>query len=315
MLPPQIISVGSINLDVQVRADRWPAKGGSGLADDCLMVSGGKAANVAYLARSLGAAAQLIARVGDDPMVPRLLAPLEDLGVDLSEVRQTANCLSGVALIMTPPDGKKSILMAPNANHAWTSEDADRLSNLIGRAPHDSVIVVDFEISPSLAGRVITAAYDAGHRVVLDPSPPQAIPQPTFALVDYVTPNSTEAEQLTGIEVRDRDTAFAAAEAIHRLGSTNVLVKLATGGCVVVNSGTATEIETVPVEPTDMTGAGDAFAAALAVALLENRPLLEAARWAVAASAIAVTRYGAQAAYPNRRELENQLMRVRVSAR
>lgn len=315
MPPPRIISVGSINLDVQVRADGWPAKGKSGLGRDCLLVGGGKAANVAYLARYLGAAAQLIARVGDDPVVPRILAPLEELGVDLAEVRQTLDCLSGVALIMTPPDGEKSILLAPNANQAWTGEDEDGVADLIVRAPQGSVVVVDFEISVPVAARAVAAARAAGHRVVLDPAPPQNVSPEVLAQADYVTPDSNEAEQLSGIEIHDARAAFAAAEAIHRLGAGNVLVKLGTGGCVIVGDDTTAQIEAEPVEPYDTTGAGDAFAATLAVALLENRPLLEAACWAVAAATVAVTRYGSQAAYPTRREVEDQLARVSVRRR
>lgn len=312
MAAPQIISIGSINLDVQVRADGWPAKGKSGLGHDCLLVSGGKAANVAYLARHLGAAAQLIARVGDDPMVPHLLAPLEAMGVDLSHVKQTPGCLSGVALIMTAPDGEKSILLAPNANQTWTSEDEDHLADVIHRAPRGSVVVVDFEVSVSVAARAVEAAHAAGHHVVLDPAPPQDVPVEILAQAGYVTPDSSEAEQLAGIEVRDPDSAIAAAEAICRLGAGNVLVKLASGGCIVVGNGMTAQIETERVEPIDTTGAGDAFAATLAVALSEDRPLLEAAHWAVAAATIAVTRYGSQAAYPNRGEVEDQLARVSV---
>lgn len=315
MASSRIISIGSINLDVQVRADGWPAKGKSGVGSHCQLVSGGKAANVALLARQLGAAVKLVGRVGDDPMVSRVLASLKAAGVDLSDVWQTAACLTGVAMIMTPPDGEKSILLAPNANHAWSNDDERRLGEMIRRSPAGSLVVVDFEITASVAARAMAEARAAGHRVVLDPSPPQAIPHAILAQADYVTPNSSEAGQLAGMDVHDPDSAFAAAEAIRRLGARNVLVKVSNGGCIIAGDEATARIETERVEPVDTTGAGDAFAAALAVALSENRSLLEAGRWAVAAATITVTRYGAQAAYPNRREIEAQLAQVGVQPR
>jgi ribokinase len=310
MPEPRILSIGSINLDVQVRAPGWPERGGAGLASDCRLAGGGKAANVAYLARRLGVPAQLIGGVGDDPMVGRLLELLRGVDADLSEVLATPGCLTGVALIMTPPDGKKLILLAPNANRAWEAEDAPRVAATVRRAPAGSIVVVDFEITVDVAAAAVEAAHVAGLRVIVDPAPASDVPPSSLSQADYVTPDAEEARQLTGITARDADNALAAARALRDRGVRTAIVKRSGGGCAVVGPDVTASIEPEPVKAIDTNGAGDAFAATLAVALLEGRSILDAARHAVAAAGLTTTRYGAQASFPDRRELEEHATRI-----
>lgn len=303
----QIISLGSVNVDFQVRAERWPEPGETLLGGEFLMIGGGKAANVAYLARRLGVAARLVARVGDDPLHEHALQALRTAGVDLSQTLTVGGCATGVALIVVRPDGEKAIVLAANANDGWTPADADAVAAAVAEAGPGSVLVADLEVPGFVVRRAVESARGTGYGVVLDPSPADRMPPDLYPFVDCITPNRTEAERLTGIAVRRTKDAYRAGEVLRDRGVRAACMKLGAEGCVVVSPDTQVHLPAFPVRTVDATGAGDAFAGALGVALLEGQPVREAARFAVAAAAAAVTRYGSQPSYPTRAEIQRLL--------
>jgi ribokinase len=307
----RIIALGSINVDFEVRAERWPAPGTTLLGRDFLMAGGGKGGNVAYLARRLGVGTRLIGHVGDDVLCEQALRSLRDAGVDLHSTKVVAGCPTGVAMIVVRPDGEKAIVAAGNANDTWTAADAHDAAVTVAADPPGSVLVADLEVPAFVTQQVVEAARRRNLRTVLNPSRPERMPDSLYPLIDYMTPNPFEARQLTGIAVESVDAAFRAGQVLVDRGVSTALVKLARGGCVVVTKDRRDYIPTVPVRAIDTTGAGDAFAGALSVALLEERPVLEAARFAVAAATLSVQKYGAQPSYPTRSELEHALAHQR----
>ncbi|MEC4813287.1 MAG: PfkB family carbohydrate kinase [Scytonema sp. PMC 1069.18] len=138
-----VISLGSVNADFQVRVDRRPNLNETLVAHDFVQLSGGKAANVAYLTRCLGVSATLIARVGSDTLKEQALQPLRDIGIDLQYVLAVEGKSTGVSMITVPPDGKKGIILAENANNNWSQEDVSVVRTAIESAPSGSVLVVD----------------------------------------------------------------------------------------------------------------------------------------------------------------------------
>ncbi|MFC4167620.1 ribokinase [Teichococcus aestuarii] len=315
MARPILLSLGSVNADFQVRVPEAPDPGRTLPATDFTRLSGGKAANRAVLACRLGHPARLLARVGDDDLREQALAPLRRAGIDLGGVSVAEGVATAVSMIAVLPDGKKSIVLAGNANDSWRQEDGEAAAAAIAAAPAGSLLAVDCEIPPDVAARAIAAARGRGLAVVLDPSPADRVRDAMLAQATAVTPNPSEAEGLTGVRV---DGPEAGAEAARRLAGRGVAiacVKLQDGGCVLWQDGRATHIPSVPVEVVDSTGAGDAFAGALAVALLEGRPVLEAACFAVAASHLAVTAFGSQEAYPGRDRIEALLPRLAAGQR
>jgi ribokinase len=306
-----VISLGSINLDLQARADSWPQAGKLSTLQDFLVVVGGKAANVAYFVKRLGVPAMLIARTGDDALAPPARALLEQIGVDLRFTRALSDAHTGVAMILVGRDADKAIALAANANDAWSREDAEDAATAVRLAPSGSVLACDLEISAEALARAIDAARERGFPVVLDPSPAQRFDAAQWRGVDYLTPNPGEAETLTGVVVRGPEDGFRAGKLLQDRGVRNVLVKLREGGCAVMGEAESFLVEAPHVTPVDKTGAGDAFAGAVAVAVGRGLPLREVARMAVAAATIAVTRYGSQASYPDRAELEKWIALVR----
>lgn len=301
---PVVLSLGSVNVDFQVRIDGTPEFGTTLLGRDFRRLGGGKAANVAFLARRLDVAAQLLARVGDDDLSEHALAPLREIGVDLARTSAVQGHSTGVALIAVPPDGQKTIILAGNANEAWTRDDASEVVLAIERAPRGSVLVVDYEIAGFVVEQAVEAASRRGLPVVLDPAPPDRVDWRLLPRIAVVVPDASETEHLTGIAIDDLAAGARAAGILLERGAQAACVKLKGGGCVLAQAEQTVHVAPVPVEVIDTTGAGDAFAGALAVALLEQRPMVEAACFAAAASLLAVAGYGSQPAYPTRADLE-----------
>jgi ribokinase len=298
-----VISLGSVNADFQVRVDRRPDLSETLLASDFLQLSGGKAANVAYLTRKLGHPARLIAHVGTDHLAEQALKPLQEAGVDLQFVHQVEGEPTGVSMITVPPDGQKGIILAANANLAWKQEDISTVQDAIASAPAGSVLVVDYEVAQFIVEAAIATACEHNIPVILDPSPADRVNQSLFSKVTYLVPDAGEAEKLATIKIDSVDHARQAAQYFLKQGVKNPCVKLKDGGCVLVNHEQMLHIPPVSVDVVDATGAGDAFAGALAVAVLEGRSLRDAITFATAASHVTVTRYGSQPAYPNRSEI------------
>ena len=309
---PRILSLGSVNADFQVRTERRPEISETLFATDFMRLSGGKSANVAFLGRKLGLEAALFAHVGNDDLAEQALSALRDIGVDLSGVKTVHGQSTGVAMITVPPDGKKGIVMSPNANTAWSSEDIEHVMHAVRKASSGSVLVTNCEIPVSVVEQIMHAARQCGIRTVLDPSPGDRVTDTLLGFADFVTPNAGEAKSITGIECKDPESALAAAKQIRERGARAVCIKLSDGGCVMLDEEGAVRIDAVPVEVVDSTGAGDAFAGALAVAMLEQQTNREAARTAVAASHLAVTAYGSQPAYPNREQLQEMIQRLTI---
>ncbi len=307
MPKPVIISLGSINMDVQVRTDRWPDSGETLLANEFVMTGGGKAANVAVLARKLGAEALLIGHVGDDSLADDILRGLNGADVDLRHVSRVADASTAVSIIVVRPGGEKTIILAPNANLAWNE---GRDAEAIGAAPERSVLVVDLEIPSPVVHRAIQAGRDRSFPVVLDPSPADRVTNDIYEFVSVLTPNTSEAGQHTGIDVDSDEAAERAGRALVDRGVGAVCQKLDGGGCVVVTRDATHHIHPVPVDVVDQTGAGDAFAGGMGVALLEGMEMADAALCAVACSHIAVTAYGSQQSYPSRDDLDRMIARL-----
>lgn len=302
---PLVLSLGSINADFQVRVARRPQVSETLEASDFRRFSGGKAANVSYFARFLGLESLLIGHVGDDDLAGQALDPLSRVGVNLDHVAKVAGQSTGVAMISVPPDGKKGIVLASNANRAWKESDLREVLKAIYSAPPGSVLAVDCEIPMFVLESAAAAAKERQFKVIVDPSPADNITDALIAMADFITPNVSEAKTLTGIDCDDSDASACAGDMLVERGAKVAVIKLADGGCLVVREDQCLSILPIPVTVNDTTGAGDAFAGALAVALTEKRPTITALSFAVAASHLAVTDYGSQAALPNREQIES----------
>jgi len=304
---PGILVVGSVNMDLVLRAARMPAPGETVLGHDLITSPGGKGANQAVAAARLGADCRMLGRIGDDAFGEELLDGLETEGVDCAAVAVTPGVASGVAFIVVDDQGENTIVVASGANHAVTPEDVSAHVDLFADA---DVVVLQCELPMETVEAAIQTAQAQGCAVVLDPAPaPERAPAAMFA-VDVITPNQSEAAILTGENAGDADEVSArnAAARLLSRGAKAVVLKLGGQGSLVsTDPGNGVIVPPFQVDVVDTTAAGDAFTGALAVALARGDRLEEAARFANAAGALACTRLGAQSAMPTSDTVENLL--------
>lgn len=284
-----VLVVGSANADLVVPVDRRPAGGETVLGGDTRISPGGKGANTAVAAARLGAQVALLGAVGDDPYGAMLLDSLRASGVHIGLVRTTGRP-TGIAYITVTPDGENAILVSPGANS--TLQPAD----LTGALEGVKVMVASMEIPLPTVESAVAAAAGAGVRVLLNLSPVAKVASATLTALDVLLVNEHEAAALLG----PRD--YAPAKLLD-LGPRSAVVTLGARGAVVVTPDGLTEVASPRVDVVDTTGAGDAFAGALAASLAAGASLVDAAHKAVTVAAVSVTRSGAQPSYPRIDEL------------
>lgn len=305
-----VLSLGSVNADFQMRITAPPGSAAMLLAHDMWRLGGGKAANIAYLARLLGREAVLLGRVGNDELAEQALAPLRRAGVDLTAVHH-AQGATGVAVVLVPSSGKKQIVLAENANDGWSEEELAAIAWRITHTTAPAILVADYEVPAAAVARAVQVACGRGLPVVIDPAFPERAERDVLALADALTPNESEARKLAGIgQEASLEAVAGALQATLR--PPLLCIKLEGGGCLLSWQGGLRHIPSAAEEVVDSTGAGDAFTGALAVALLEGQAPPDAAVFAVAAADLAVAAYGAQPSYARRARTDAQAAAIRA---
>jgi ribokinase len=275
---PSITVVGSVNLDLVATGARLPAPGETVTGATLARHPGGKGANQALAARRLGADVRLVACVGDDAMGSEALALLRAEGVDLRNCRLDPRAPTGVALIAVSADGENQIVVTPGANHELRAEHLP--------APDEGALICQLEIPVETVAAAVAQA--AGY-VCLNLAPAIEVPDAVLRRADLLVANDAEAAVY--------------GERLHRGGLTAVTHGAA--GATLFRHGRVVARAAPPsVTAVDTTGAGDAFVAALTVALLEGRSEARALAFACAAGALTATQPGAQPSLPQRVEVE-----------
>jgi ribokinase len=305
---PDVLVVGGANMDFLIKGAALPRPGATLQGAEFQEAPGGKGANQAVAAARLGARVALVARVGADARGRSVLERLKAENVDTRAVTTDDHTPTGVALIMVDAAGEKQILTTPGANQQLSAADVERASDLLANS---KVILLQLETPLEVVATAVRLARAAGARVVLDPAPAIPLPEALLKDVHVLRANSNEAEVLTGVSVTDAASAKLAAQNLIHRGVSAACVS-APGGTFLLSADTELWFSHLPVPAIDATGAGDAFAGALATALAEGRALSEAVRFAHAAAALKITKLGAQAGLPRRDEVLGMLPRARA---
>ena len=297
--------VGSINLDLVVRAVELPKPGQTIIAERLERIPGGKGANQAVAAARLGAVVRMIARLGDDPPSILLRQQLEANGVDTGDIPETLGVTSGTAIIAVEESGQNTIIVVPGANGELALEDIRRAER--GIATSD-LLLVQLETPQGPARAALQAARENRVFSVLNAAPVPRHLEVDLALADVLCVNESEAAQLTGMPVTDAEQARLAAESLRGRGAQRVVITLGAQGAVGLDlDGTFHSVAAFPVQAVDATAAGDAFVAAMGLALVGGARLTEAIRAGNAAGGVAASRAGAQPSLPTREEMEKWL--------
>lgn len=297
-----IVVVGSINLDFVTNAEHIPVPGETVHGNQFQMHPGGKGANQAVAIARLGYPVQLIGRLGKDPAGRQLRLHLENAGVGLAGVEEVEGT-SGVAVIIVSDQGENCIVVTPGANATVSPEMIDHHAELIRGA---ALVLTQLEIPIASVARLAELCHRAGVPLMLDPAPAKPLPAELLRLVRWFTPNETEAAfyieaALPGAQASDPHTT---ARLLTKQGPAGILLKRGSHGVYLADGAEEARLPAMKVEVLDTTAAGDAFNGAFAVGLVLGKSAWESAQFAVAASALSVTRAGAQPSMPSRQEVD-----------
>lgn len=304
---PTIAVVGSSNMDLVVKSNRIPAIGETILGGDFIMAPGGKGANQAVAAAKLGARVFFIAKLGEDIFGSKSLDNFKKEGVNTKYVLQTKDAPSGVALIMVDDDGNNLIVVAPGANNKLSPEDVKEAESDIASS---GALVAQLEVPIETIEFAAGLANKSNVPFILDPAPAQKLSPQLLNTVDVLTPNETEAQILTGVEVKDQKSAGTAAKKLLDCGVKTVILTMGVNGYLTVSKEAEEFIPARKVKAADSTAAGDAFTGSLAVGLARGQTFSEAALFANDVAAVSVTKMGAQPSMPTVQEVEAFISRM-----
>jgi ribokinase len=291
----KICVIASLNTDLVVSVERFPQPGETITGKEFGTFPGGKGANQAVAASRLGADVRIVGKVGDDLYGKKYVETLKDNGIDFRGLGVEQGCSSGIAVIEVDDSGENHIVYTPGANAKMDMEFIEDQWDYMQEA---DIFLIQLEIPLKTVLYTIRRLHESGKTVILDPAPARKLPDEIFNCIDYITPNETEIEILTGIKVDCEDDCNRAARCLLDKGVRTVIAKAGKDGAYIANENEFIHIPGFKVNPIDTTAAGDSFNAGFAFALAKSRTLTECVRIANAVGALSTTAKGAQSAMP-----------------
>jgi ribokinase len=298
----RIVILGIFVADTAYRAERQPKMGETILGRTFALGPGGKGSNQAVAAAMAGGEVHFITRLGRDDFAGIARSTWAKAGV-IPEITEDPESYTGAAYIfIEDATGNNAIIVAPGAAGRISVEDVESRAELIGGA---SVFVTQLEQPIPAAHRALEIARKGGARTILNPAPAAELPPGMLALCDFVTPNESEAEGITGVPVRSVADAERAAEALLAQGVGAAIITLGEKGALYRDASRSVHVPVFDAGPVvETTGAGDAFNGGFATALAEGADPVEAVRFGCATASISVTRPGTAPSMPTRAEID-----------
>ena len=298
---PAVVVIGSYLVALVMEVERFPAVGETVSGGGYFETHGGKGSNMAVQAARLGAQCSFVGRVGDDSRGRAFRAMLAGEGVGTDHLHLQENIATGVGFVILGPGGQNMIAIDSGANAQFSTADVDGAAGAM-RSP--STVLTQLEIPLATALRGMQRGRAAGCTTILNPAPAQDLSAHDLASVSVITPNETEARVCLGMAASERADEETLGRRLLERGCGAALLTLGERGCLCVTAGGSEHIPDFAIpEVVDTTGAGDAFNAALAVALAEGRALSEAARFANAAAALCCTTLATLPSYRTREQV------------
>lgn len=297
-----IVVLGIFVADTAFRAERQPKMGETILGTDFRLGPGGKGSNQAVAAARAGGEVHFITRLGKDDFAQLAHKTWAEAGVRPAVIEDGESYTGAAYIFIEAKSGNNAIIVSPGAAGRFDLADVERQAELIGSA---KVFLTQLEQPVSVALKGLELAKAGGAHTILNPAPAAELPTGMLGLCDFVTPNESEAEGLTGIAVNCVASARAAATRLREMGAGAALITLGAQGAFFDDGARDEHIEPFDAGPVvETTGAGDAFNGAFSVAIAEGRDALDAARFGCAAGAMSVTRPGAAPSMPERPEID-----------
>jgi ribokinase len=294
--------MGSYVADVAFRTNKLPAWGETLMGVSFQLGPGGKGSNQAVAAARAGAKVSFISKLGEDAFGDLARATYRAEGIDTRHLLRSSTSTGAAAIIIDAKTGENSIIVVPGACLELTPKEVDETKDLIADS---AVFVTQLELALPTVEHGLKLARSWNVPTILNPAPGCRLPTSIFAYCDYLTPNESETETLTGIAVNNHADAERAADAFLRMGVRNVVITLGADGVFVKNGAARAHVAACNAGPVvETTGAGDAFNGGFAVALAEGKDILDAARFGCVVAGLSVTRAGTAPSMPFRAEVD-----------
>ncbi len=300
----KILVVGSTNVDFLIKSDKLPALGETVTDGTFMQNFGGKGANQAVGAARAGGEVIFVTCLGKDLYADELLRSFRKDGIDTQYVFTDPDSATGSALIMLDRDGNNYLSVAPGANFTLSPAHIDQVQNVL---LEPEIIILQMEIPLETTEHVIRLAGKRGKKVLFNLAPARSFDKTVLKHVYAFVVNEVEASMVSGLQVETDDEVQAAAQVMLAMGPELMIITLGARGSFIAARGYQQFVHAFNVKAVDTTAAGDVYCGSLAVALTEGKSPAEAVRFAAAASAISVTRLGAQPSAPSRIEIDEFL--------
>ncbi len=295
----KIFVVGSLNMDLVIKAPYMPENGVTMHGEGFMTNPGGKGANQAAAIGKLGGDVYMVGCVGD-AFGDELKNTLGKYGVHTDYIKKREGVSSGIAVILVV-DGDNRIILDAGAN---AKVGVALIDKALAKAEPGDYLVTQLEIEQDMVEYALKRAKEIGMKTILNPAPAAKISEGILANSDYFIPNQSEAEFYTGIYPSDEETAKKCADILKAQGVKNVVITMGGEGSAAVCKGEYIKVPCFPAKAIDTTAAGDTFVGALVTKLAEGASMKDAMTFASKASSITVTRRGAQQSIPYRNEVD-----------
>ncbi|WP_040207353.1 ribokinase [Neobacillus jeddahensis] len=302
----KIVVIGSFMTDLVVQTPKVPVEGETIIGTTFNRFTGGKGANQAVAAARLGGDVTMIGKLGEDDFGREHIDALQAENINHDSILFDSGASTGVGNVVIDRNGNNRIIVVPGANLNLTERDIETFENVI---IDSDIVVLQLEVPMATVYKSIELANKHGKTIILNPAPAQPIDPNYMDKVDYFVPNETEASLLTNIEVNSLETAEQAAEALLVQGYKNVIITLGSKGVMFKNNTEMKFVKAYTVKAVDTTAAGDSFIGSFAYGLSNHMSIGQSLNLAVAASALTVTKLGAQPSLPKMDDV-NELMLV-----
>ncbi len=298
----KIVVVGSYVVDLMSRTPHLPKPGETVLGGPFQMGPGGKGGNQATAAARSGSEVTFVTKLGDDLFGRDALRHFNAENINTQYIKVDPNQATGAALIEVDDQSENSIVVALGACGTITEEEVLEVEEKVKEA---DIVLLQLETSIAAIVTTVKLAVKYEVPVILNPAPFQEFPRELLSDVDYITPNETEAYELSGVEVKDEQTALAASKKLYEMGVGTVIITMGKLGAFVYAGGEQGKLVSgYKVEAVDTTGAGDAFNGGFAHALSIGKTLDESITYANAVAALSVTKIGTAPAMPHKNQVE-----------
>ena len=308
-----VFIVGSVNVDIGASTQTLPLPGQTILAKKWATSVGGKGLNQAVACRRLGVSVCFVGCIGGDAFGQLALAELAAAGIAVDAIRIHGAVSTGTALVTVEASGQNTIVLSPGANGMLEPADIEKYAD---RLATSRLVMLQQEVPHETNLQAATLARSLKVPVCFDPAPVRNREEAIalIAMSDVVTPNETEARELTGIDPSNEQKAHEAAQKLIDYGAKAAVIKLGPRGAYALAAGQGHLVPAFSVKAIDTVAAGDCFNAGFGVALVSGRSLLDAVLNGCAAGALATTKQGGSVSAPTGQDVRSLMEEQRSTA-